>query len=399
MALDFLNPGALFTDPYPVFARLRREAPVHFYEGTHEFLVTRYDDCRTVGSNDKIFGPAATEGRPEFRVMGMPNVLTMSGPEHGCLREGIDRNLTQTAVRSYVEDLTRPVVAEYLTKLRGNGTANLTTELFEPISVRCIGNAMGYAETSTAELFEWFHAMAGGLALGAGLPHDDPQSVWDRLAAADASMIHWTKARYDACLSKPDNSLISHIMYGGMEEGQVRSLESMMPTIRVLILGGFQEPGHGAANAATGILSDPEQTRAFAADPLAHALNAFDEGLRWIAPIGVTPRVATEDFLLNGVKIPEGSTVAIVMASANRDETKFDDPDRFDMFRRKKPHLAFGFRPHFCSGHFLSRTMGEIALTEAFRALPNLRLDPEKEVRAKGWRFRGVAELPVRWDA
>ncbi len=399
MAMDYLNPEALFADPYPVFARLRKEAPVHFWEGTHEFLVTRYDDCRTVGSNDRIFGPAATEGRPEFRVMGMPNVLTMSGEAHGCLRQGIDQNLTQTAVRSYVEKLTRPVVNEYLAKLRGKGEANLTTELFEPVSVRCVGDLMGYENTSTEDLFEWFYAMVDGLALGAGMPHDDPQSVWDRLDRADESILRESRAHYEASLEKPGHSLISHMMHIGVPEGTVRSLDEMMPTIRVMILGGFQEPGHGAANATAGILADPEQARAFAGDPDAHALNAYDEGLRWISPIGVTPRVATEDFELNGVKIPEGSTVAIVMSSANRDEDRFEDPDRFDMFRKKKPHLAFGFRPHFCSGHFLSRAMGEIALAEAFRQLPNLRLDPEKEVKAIGWRFRGVKELHARWDA
>jgi cytochrome P450 len=69
------------------------------------------------------------------------------------------------------------------------------------------------------------------------------------------------------------------------------------------------------------------------------------------------------------------------------------------MERKKSPHVSFGFRPHFCSGHFLSRAMGQIALEEAFTSLPNLRLDPDKEVKAKGWRFRGVTHLPARWDA
>lgn len=144
---------------------------------------------------------------------------------------------------------------------------------------------------------------------------------------------------------------------------------------------------------------NPLQASVMAQSPAEHALRAFDEGLRWISPIGVTPRVATRDFELAGTRIPEGASVAIVMASANRDERRFDDPQHFDMHRKKKPHLSFGFRPHFCSGHFLSRAIGEIALQTCFERLPNLRLDPAREVKTKGWRFRGVSDLPARWDA
>jgi len=384
----------LYTDPYPVYARLRREAPVAFFDGTKEYFVTRYEDCRTVGANDKIFGPSSAADRPEARVMGMPNVLTMSGEEHACLRQGIEIDLTAERVRSYVDRLTRPVVQRFIDQIKDKGEANLTAELFEPISVRCIGDVIGLTGTSNENLVEWFHAMALGLQ-----NVSNNQAVWDRLDAALEDIGNQLGALYDAALSKPNHTLMSHVMYGGMPEGKVRSLEEISPTMRVIILGGLQEPGHAAANACAGLLSNPDQAKVMAEDARAHALRAFDEGLRWIAPIGVTPRVAAEDFEVAGTTIPAGSSVAIVMGSANRDEARFEHADQFDMFRKKKQHVSFGFRPHFCSGHFLSRAMGEIALEEAFKQLPNLHLDPDKEVKAKGWRFRGVNVLPARWDA
>ena len=304
-------------------------------------------------------------------------------------------------MRSYVEGLTRPVVNEYIARIKDRGEANLTADLFEPISVRCIGDVLGLKTTPNEDLLEWFHAMAEGLALGAGVPHDDPQSVWDRLDAANADIDRQLGAHYEDCLKAPQqDSLTSHIMYGGMPEGKVRSLEEMMPTMRVIILGrpAGAGPRRGQCLRRRAFRSRAGRGRWRRIRRRTRSTR-FDEGLRWIAPIGVTPRVATQDFELNGVTIPEGATVAIVMSSANRDESRFEDPDRFDMFRKKKPHLAFGFRPHFCSGHFLSRAMGEIALEEVFRQLPNLRLDPEKAIRAKGWRFRGVVELPAKWDA
>jgi cytochrome P450 len=384
----------LYRDPYPVYARLREEAPVAFFDGTKEYLITRFEDCRAVGSNDRVFGPSGSPDRPEARVMGMPNVLTMTGEEHTSLREGIDENLTQDAVRGYVAALTRPVVEEYLAELKPRGEANLTAALFEPISVRCIGNVIGLTETPNETLVEWFHAMSAGLQ-----NVNDDQAVWNRLDLALAEIDEQLGALYESVLAKPDHTLMSHVMHGGLPEGKVRSFDEVMPTMKVIILGGLQEPGHAAANACAGLLLNPEQAKVVAADPTDNALRAFDEGLRWIAPIGVTPRVAAEDVVVAGTRIPAGASVAIVMASANRDRNRFDAPDRFDLFRKRRPHLSFGFRPHFCSGHALSRAMGQIALEEVFRQLPNLRLDQSREVKAKGWRFRGVTDLPAKWDA
>lgn len=384
----------LYRDPYPVYARLRREEPVAFFEGTKEYFVTRFEDCRTVGSNDRVFGPSSSLDRPEARVMGMPNVLSMSGEEHTSLREAIDQNLTQESVRRFVDALTRPVVQQYLEELKPRGAGNLTAELFEPISVRCVGNVIGLTDTPNETLVEWFQAMSAGLQN----VNDDP-AVWNRLDLALADIDSQLGELYERSLKEPNHTLMSHVMHGGMPEGKVRSAEEIMPTMKVIILGGLQEPGHAAANTAAGLLLDPEQTQVMAADPKEHALRAFDEGLRWIAPIGVTPRVAAEDFELAGTVIPAGASVAIVMASANRDEARFEDPDRFNMFRKKRPNLTFGFRPHFCSGHALSRAMGEIALEEVFRQLPGLRQDHSREMTFKGWRFRGVSDLPAIWNS
>ncbi|WP_416979629.1 cytochrome P450 [Streptomyces sp. T028] len=389
-----LNGENLYRDPYPVYARLREEAPVAFFEGTHEYLVTRFEDCRAVGANDRVFGPSGSPDRPEARVMGMPNVLSMTGEDHQLLRLGIDENLTLERVRGYVEALTRPVVERCLAELAPRGSANLTADLFEPISVRCVGDVIGLTDTANETLVEWFHAMSAGLQ-NVG---DDP-AVWQRLDRALAEIDAQLGALYERVAAKPDHTLMSHVVHGGLPEGEMRAFAEVLPTMKVIILGGLQEPGHAAANACAGLLLNPEQARVVADAPQEHSLRAFDEGLRWIAPIGVTPRVATEDVVVAGTTIPAGSSVAIVMASANRDPSRFDDPDRFDMFRKKRPHLSFGFRPHFCSGHALSRAMGTIALEEAFIRLPNLRLGDSGEVAAKGWRFRGVTDLPAVWDA
>lgn len=395
MAKDALTGENLFDDPYPVYARLRKEAPVALFEGTHEYFVTRWNDCQTIGANDSVFGPSDSDQRPEARVFGMPNVLSMSGPEHQALRAGIDYEVQQQRVDSYIDDLARPIVVKYIEGIRERGEGDLTQELFEPISVRLIGDLIGLKEVSNEKLQGWFHAINGGLQ---NTVAQDP-AVWERCDKAIAEIDEVMGAMYEAICAAPDSSLFSHVVHGGLPEGQRRTFAEIMPTMRVIILGGLQEPGHGAANAVHGLLGDAEQTGMMRADPATWALKAYDEGLRWIAPIGVTPRVAYKEFELAGTTIPEGASVAIVLASANRDETRWDGADMFDMTRKKKGHAAFGYRPHFCSGHYLSRAAGRIALEEAFKRLPNMRLDQDKPVRTKGWRFRGVVNLPARWDA
>jgi cytochrome P450 len=393
MTATELTAENLFDDPYPVYARLRREAPVSHFAPTGEYFVTRFDDCQVVGANADVFGPSDSDQRPEARVMGMPNVLSMSGQEHKCLREGIDANVQPACVESYIEGLARPIVNVELDRISARGESDLTTELFEPISVRVVASVVGLEHVANETLQRWFHAMNGGLQNVA----DDP-AVWATCDQAIAEIDAEVAPIVERVSAQPDGSMISHLVHGGMQPGRVRSLAEIMPTLRVILLGGLQEPGHGAANAVYGLLLDPEQSAAVANDPVGLALRAFDEGLRWIAPIGITPRVAARDFELAGVTIPAGASVAIVLASANRDETRYDDPDRFLLDRKRKPHAAFGYRPHFCSGHYLSRAAGRIAIEECYRRLPSLRLDPEQEARVKGWRFRGVVNLPARWD-
>jgi len=392
---DELTGENLALDPYPVYARLRREAPVVQFEGTHEYFVTRWADCHKVGSSDKVFGPSDSNHRPEARVFGMPNVLSMSGPDHQALREGIDFEVQPERVDAYIEQLARPIVRDYIARIRDRGAADLTQELFEPISVRVVGDLIGLKTTPDETLQAWFHAINGGLQ---NTVAQDP-AVWAACDGAIAEIDQVMRPMYEQVCATPDRSMLSHVVHGGLESGKRRSFEEIMPTMRVIILGGLQEPGHGASNALYGLLGDPAQNAEIATDPAACAARAYEEGLRWIAPIGVTPRVAYEPFELAGVTIPQGASVAIILASANRDETRWENAERFDLNRKKSAHSAFGFRPHFCSGHYLSRQTGRIALEETYRQLPNMRLDPEREAQTRGWRFRGVVTLPVRWDA
>ena len=387
-----LSPGNLFHDPYPVYAKLRRESPIKLFDLSHEWLVTRWEHCAMMGRAPDMFVPSDAY-EPLQRVMGRPNILSMSGPSHLCLRDGINESLKPEAVSHYIEPLARPVARQYVEALRERGSADLTTELFEPISVRVVGTVLGLQDVDNDTLVRWFFALNRGVQNVV-----DDQAVWAAMETVRAEIDEVMRPLVERVTRTPDSSLTSHIVHGGMPDGAVRGFDEIMPTIRVIILGGLQEPGHGAANAMYGLLGNPRQSAAVAAAPDKLALQAYDEGLRWIAPIGITPRKAAQDIEVAGTTIPAGSSVALVLASANRDEARFETPDVFDLYRGRKPHAAFGYAPHYCSGNALSREIGRISLEEVYRSLPNLRLDPDREVVTQGWRFRGVTQLPARWD-
>jgi cytochrome P450 len=165
----------------------------------------------------------------------------------------------------------------------------------------------------------------------------------------------------------------------------------------VILLGGMQEPGHAAGSTVVGLL-ESDQAEALAADPAGLVRDAVEEGLRWVSPIGTQTRRTTREMELGGALVPAGANVGLLVSSANRDEEVWgDDADRYDLFRQRRNHAAFGFGPHFCSGHHFSRVQMRIAIQRLFERLPGLHLDPRRPPELRGWEFRAPLHLHVTW--
>jgi cytochrome P450 len=200
---------------------------------------------------------------------------------------------------------------------------------------------------------------------------------------------------FDRLEAGPDDSTISHLLHSGMTEGACRAREFVMPTLKVILLGGMQEPGHGGGSTLDGLLSNPGQLSAVRDDPAGLLPAAVEEGLRWVSPIGTQTRQAAADTELGGVTLRRGAPVGSLVSAANRDETKFDDPDRFDIFRPRSVNLAFGAGRHFCAGHAFSRAQIRIAIEALIRRFPRLALDPARPPEFRGWEFRAPRRLDV----
>jgi cytochrome P450 len=389
--LEEISVDQLEQDPYPVFERLRRKAPIAWIPSIQANIASTWQECWEIASDFEKFG--GTTDPANEHVFGQPNILSVDGELHAGLRAMIDPQLRPRAVRSYIEDLVRPIVRKHVAVLPETGPAELMAQYFEPISVRALGDLLGFKEIDSGTLRHWFHDLSTGFANKA--LHPEGFAVSDAVSAEIRAVVDPKLARLSR---EPDDSSLSHWLHDGMPEGQTRPPEYIYPTLFVILLGGQQEPGHGAGSTLLGLLSNPDQLRRVGQEPnlIPRAIN---EGLRWCAPIWTTlGRSPYRDIERAGAKIAAGSHILLAYGSANRDETEFERPDVFDIDRAQHPHMAFGTGKHACAGSSFAPNLMRIALEELLRAY-SIELDPGQESSMWGWIFRGPRELHVRLTA
>jgi cytochrome P450 len=378
-------------DPYPLYEWMRREQPIAWVPATERLWITTWNLCAEAGAADEIFGP--TSDVHEL-VYGLPNVMAMSGEEHREARASLDARFRPRAVNEYVETIVRPTVVRYVEAVRSRGHADLTGEVLELISSRAVGDVLGLEDVPDETLLRWFHGLGAYLVdLGRGDP-----AIGAHAAVVKAELREHLAGKVERLQGRPDGSTISHMIHHGMPKGRVRSVDDIIGTVGTMIVGGFQEPAHGAANALLGLLGRPEQAAAVAADPRRLSAAVVHEGLRWLPPFNMTEKRTTTDVVLGGTLIPGGTEIAMVIGSANRDEHRFQDPDSFELRRERTNNFAFGFGAHFCVGHYVARQIAQVAVEELFLRLPGLRLHPGRQPFVHGWMVRAAKTLPVVWD-
>jgi cytochrome P450 len=378
-------------DPYPVYARLRADAPVCLVPAVGLWFVTRGADVAAAAPQPEVFC-SRVDPSPLERTRGGESILLLDGEPQKRLRAMLDPSLRPRVVEATTPELIEPLARELLDALEGRGEAELMSEYFEPISVLGLGRVLGLGHLDGDTLRSWFH----GLAEGATNFEDDP-AKW-KVADATATEIDVELAPvFERLHADPDESTIATML--ALAEGTLEErVATILPTLKVILLGGMQEPGHAAGSTLVGLL-ESRQVRALL-DDLTLVRDAVEEGLRWISPIGTQTRRALVDAELGGVTVPGGANLGLLVSSANRDEDVWGPTaDEFNLFRPRRNHAAFGFGSHFCSGHHFSRVQMRIALRALLERLPGLRLDPERPPEFSGWEFRAPRHLHVRWDA
>eukprot|EP01035_Chromulina_nebulosa_P061995 gene61995-84786_t len=189
----------------------------------------------------------------------------------------------------------------------------------------------------------------------------------------------------------PNSSVLSSMIHAEQPHDRAQ----IYANIKVAIGGGVNEPRDSILTMVLGLLENPDQLERVKSDVNLWPV-AFEEAVRWISPIGMYPRRVAKDTVFSGIKLKEGQQIGLCVSAANRDPTRFEEPDRFNVFREKKSHLAFGAGKHFCAGTWVARHLvGKLVVPKLFERLRNLRLKDRSSVQIRGWVFRGPTTLPV----
>ena len=380
---------ALERDPYPIYERLRAEEPVAWVESVGLWLVTRWDDVTYVDVHPELF-TAETEPSTLNRTFGK-NLLGSEGPYHQRIRSIIEPAFRPGAVRQYAGEVISPTAHELIDGFEDRGEIDLAHAFCEPLSVRTLKSVLGLGELDDETLMGWFEALGTGAANFEADPQK--QAIAD---AASKEVDETLEGILDRLEREPDDSILSRMLHSEVDGARLSRAE-IRSNLKVMIVGGMQEPGDMIGMATWALLLHPDQAEAVRADPDGLIRHAIEEAMRWQTPVGTSTRQATEDTELAGVALEQGALIAAVVASANRDERRFTDPDRFDVFRKEGNHLAFATGDHFCVGAWLARTEGRAAFRALLERLPRLRLEDDP-IELSGWEFRRPLRLNVRWD-
>ena len=389
---DNVTVEQLWDDPYPVYQRLRETSPVCWVPSVGLWFVSRWADVDQAAQDPQAF-PATMPNSPLDLTLGGRSVLTVDGHEHGQWRAMLDISMRPRAIEAAAPEMILALTDELLDDLAERDGAELMADFFEPVSVISLARLIGLGHVDAATLQRWFHGLSAGASNFEGdrVKQATADAVSDEI---DAALTPVLRERY----AQPDDSMVSHLLQGTQGTLDER-VAALLPTLKLVLIGGLQEPGHGAGSTLFGLLTHDGQWSALVDDPSGLVRKAVDEGLRWLSPIGEQTRGAGPGAVLSGVTIPEGERVALLVASANRDQSVFGPTaDVYDMFRQRHPHAGFGFGPHFCVGHYLARMQVRTAIQRLAERFPRLRLDADHPVEVRGWEYRAPTSLHVRWD-
>ncbi|WP_280489577.1 cytochrome P450 [Nocardia carnea] len=382
-------------DMDPLYAKLRREEPVSRVElpyGGQGWLVTRYDDVRTV-LGDPRFSRAATVGREDVpRATPAPaqpdSLLSLDPPEHSRLRKLVAKAFTSRRVAE-LRPRTRQIVDEKLGEMeRAGAPADLVQGLALPLPVTVICEMLGVPAGEQHRFRDFSDAILSTTAY-----------TREQIEAARGSLEGYLAEQVAQRREHPTDDLLGALVAARDDEDRLSERELVNLGVGILI-AGHETTANQIANFTYVLLTQREYWDQLRADPELIP-GAVEELLRHtqLGAGGGQPRVATEDVVLSGVTVRAGEAVFVHTQAANRDEAVFDDPETLDLTRQRNPHIAFGYGAHHCLGAQLARVELQVAMEALLERFPGLRLAvPEDEIPWKsGLLVRGPEKLLVSW--
>jgi cytochrome P450 len=369
--------------PHEVFALLRRESPVHWYDWEHGrgfWCVTRHADLVAVEKDTATFsseaGATALEDLEPDAIEARKSMLDTDPPEHTRLRAVVNRGFTPRAVAAY-EDLLRELTRVILDRALPLGEFDFIEEIAKMLPIRVLCEILGVPQDDNNLLIEWGDRMIANTdpETGAVDPRS-PESERYRLlpfrSPAALDVFEYGHRLAAERRRHPKDDLVTKLATWKDESGRQLTEREFDTMFLILVVAGNETTRQAIAHGMRALMEHPDQLERLREQP-ALLRTGVDEILRWSSPVLHFRRTATRDVELRDTLIRSGDKVVVWFVSANRDEEVFEDPFRFDLGRRPNDHVAFGKGgPHFCLGAHLAKLELKVMFEELLPRLGSI---------------------------
>ena len=386
--------------PYEWFAYLRRHAPAYWHEETDGpgfWAVTRHEDCVAVNRDAQRFssyrkGTFLWETPEDQLEQQRLMMVTMDPPLHTRYRRLVNKGFTPRIIGELQQSI-HGVADEIIDRICASGTADFVIDVAAELPLVVLAELLGVPSEDRAKMFDWSNRMIG---------RDDAEYQGDQIVAeenaalAAAELFGYAAELYEQKRVHPGEDLMSVLAQVELDGERLSELELDL-FFMLLSVAGNETTRNLMSGAMVAFSQFPDQWERLRRDRTLLP-SAVEEMLRFVTPVMNFRRQATEDVEIGGQHIKEGDKVVFFHVSANRDDTVFDDPDRFDVGRKPNPHMAFGGGgPHFCLGANLARMEIVVMFEHLLDRVPDIRVVGEVE-RLQSNFINGVKHLPVAFS-
>ncbi|KQM19845.1 cytochrome P450 [Novosphingobium sp. Leaf2] len=377
--------GRFFEDPYPTYRRLRDQAPAYRDDATGLWLITRYSDVERAAIDYETFSSCRGNVTIDAPMRVGKTLGSMDPPRHDQLRRVVQRTLSPTRVANLV-----PVIREEtrrrLAMLADREVCDFVADIGKPLLFGAIGLLLGLDEEAAAKS----GALMTGLFRGDDGPMGTvlPSERFDQIGQFLAGELAGRE-------ETPGDDLFS-VLLEAKRQGAPLSDPEIVANLSTVLLAGNASAGHLFPNIMNALWLYPDERRKVLADPSKiHAV--IEESVRWDTSTQCFARQVMKNVRIGDVDIPAGSRAVIFFGSANRDERVIDQPDLFNIDRKRVKHFGFGAGQHLCAGAFVAKSILKSILEEILPILGEYDLDLNHAERARHVMVRGFTKLPISW--
>jgi len=391
----------ILQDPYPTYARLHEEGPLHYLDVGNKWAVWSifsHAECASIAKDPRLSAkrakqmllPLPLSRQSEFgelaRMLSLW-LIFMDPPEHTRLRKLLNKGFSAAAVEG-LRPQVEVIVDQMLKPLQYGAEVDLMREFANPMPVRIILEMLGIPQELRDTFVDWSRAIA--------VFRGNPNRTVEEARAAQDALIELTEFFRTTVAERrrnKGNDLIS-LLIDIEEEGEVLTEEELYAQCIALLFAGHETTRNLIGNGMYTLLRNPREIAELREKP-EMIRSAVEELLRYESPVQFTARVLKEDIEVCGQQLRKGWTVLCMLGAANRDPKQFREPNELDLKRLNNQHLAFSAGLHFCIGAQLARLEGQIALRALVQRFPKMKLAGPRPEWASTFGFRGLKSLAV----